>query len=226
MLERDIEAVEKLIDSLLPLPSVPQDMSVKDYELYIKLAQVFNTMANALRSAIAPLPNDAAFRITRHMHSHNAALCVVNHADLDRLEMALDTALRPATPAKPDFENKTGYNAGIYGALSKELIGPVEQEKLHKAQPWVRSLVYDLVKRIYQYRVSLRPETAQSGTAKVPEETVLVRLPITDAMSKRGLAVMRQSPMSEGGVNSVFLAMLAAAPSQSGNDNEPGGASG
>lgn len=34
----------------------------------------------------------------------------------------------------------------------------------------------------------------------------------TPQMSKRGLEVMRQSPISEGGVNSVFLAMLAVAP--------------
>lgn len=45
----DMAEAEKMLDSLLPLPSVPQDMTVKDYALYIKLAQVFNPMANALR---------------------------------------------------------------------------------------------------------------------------------------------------------------------------------
>jgi hypothetical protein len=45
----DIAEVEVMLDSLLPLPSVPQDMTVKDYDLYIKLAQVFNPMANQLR---------------------------------------------------------------------------------------------------------------------------------------------------------------------------------
>lgn len=73
--------------------------------------------------------------------------------------------------------------------------------------------------RVYLAMIAAAPSPSgveerypDGGRAKVPDVWP------TQAMSERGLAVMRQSPMSEGGVNSVFLAMLAAAPSPSVNE--------
>jgi len=59
----------------------------------------------------------------------------------------------------------TRYNAGEIHALEKELIGPVERERLAR-RPWVRSLVHQLLLRIAQLRAEveeLRKERTGAG---------------------------------------------------------------
>lgn len=79
-----------------------------------------------------------------------------------------------ALPPEPDFERKTGYTAGPLMELENELIGPDEMEKLHKALPWVRSLVYGLIKRIYQHRTAR--STIQPRAFAIMPPGVLTRL--------------------------------------------------
>ena len=50
----DVEQAEKMLDSMLPLPSTPQDLTRQDYDLYLRLAALLNPMANALRSPLVP----------------------------------------------------------------------------------------------------------------------------------------------------------------------------
>lgn len=49
-------------------------------------------------------------------------------------------------------EGNTKYNAGVIFALQKELIGPVEQERLGKSPQWARVLVAGLLRRIANLR--------------------------------------------------------------------------
>ena len=43
-----MEEIDRRIQKMLPLPSVPQDLTRADYELYIKLAEAFYPMRNLL----------------------------------------------------------------------------------------------------------------------------------------------------------------------------------
>lgn len=49
-------------------------------------------------------------------------------------------------------ETNKAYNAAEMSALHDELINPVDAERLNKAPAWTRSLVTDLVQRIYNLR--------------------------------------------------------------------------
>jgi hypothetical protein len=62
----------KMLDELLPLPGVPQDMGERDYRLYIKLAELFVPMREAVESAV-PEELDTA---QRKLHGIAAAIAV------------------------------------------------------------------------------------------------------------------------------------------------------
>jgi hypothetical protein len=64
----------------------------------------------------------------------------------------------------------------------------------------------------------ISPKTQVEGSGATYPPSADAASTITPEMSARGLAVMRQSPMTEAGANSVFLAMLALShgPSDSG----------
>lgn len=49
-------------------------------------------------------------------------------------------------------ETDTKYNAGVIDALEKELLGPVERQRLHKAPLWTRLVVNTLIRRIANLR--------------------------------------------------------------------------
>ncbi len=51
-------------------------------------------------------------------------------------------------------EQCTRYNAGVIQALEKELISPLERERLAR-RPWVRSLVHQLLLRIANLRAEV-----------------------------------------------------------------------
>ncbi len=51
----------------------------------------------------------------------------------------------------PEGEDYRAYNAAVIQALTKELIGSAERERLDKT-PWARSLVNELIQRIANLR--------------------------------------------------------------------------
>ena len=125
-------------------------------------------------------------------------------------EQSLANGGRPMTPERELLRATVSLlrRCLSHGLLRAEAVELIAQAETLLAQPADFSRHHDFLGIGGE---SVQPATAPSSTAKVPDDAVLVRLPITDAMSERGLAVMRQAPMSEGGVNSVFLAMLAVA---------------
>lgn len=66
--------------------------------------------------------------------------------------IALAQCSHRAAVTGPRGETDTAYNLGEITELQKEIIGSVERERLQKASPWVRSLVNELVQRIYNLR--------------------------------------------------------------------------
>lgn len=55
---------------------------------------------------------------------------------------------------EPEGESANAYSASVIGAITKELIGPVERERLDKT-PWARSIVTELLRRIANLRALL-----------------------------------------------------------------------
>lgn len=78
-----------------------------------------------------------------------------------------------ASVAAPQGEDDTAYNADAILRLRQEVIGEVERERLAKALPWVRSLVNDLIQRIYNLRRMAAPSTQPSArvAAEIPRTT-------------------------------------------------------
>lgn len=76
---------------------------------------------------------------------------------------------RRASVAAPQGEDDTAYNADAILRLRQEVIGEVERERLAKALPWVRSLVNDLIQRIYNLRRMAAPSTQPSARVAAEE---------------------------------------------------------
>jgi hypothetical protein len=65
------------------------------------------------------------------------------------------------------------------------------------------------IQRLKNAAPQISPKTQVEGSGATYPPSADAASTITPEMSARGLAVMRQSPMTEAGANSVFLAMLA-----------------
>jgi hypothetical protein len=100
--QRHGEAHERIEQAMCEsMMTLARDGRHADADMLRQAIELFRS----LQSATQLKPNDAAFRIERTMHIYNETLCAVKHEDLDRLEMALDTALRQAAELRAQPAN-------------------------------------------------------------------------------------------------------------------------
>jgi hypothetical protein len=124
----------------------------------------------SLRSATAQKPNDAAFRIERTMHIYNETLCAVKHEDLDRLEMALDTALRQAAELRAQ-----PANARAVAEKVEDLVrGLVDQQAM--PDKWWQEPLAEILSALLDATLpeAPQPATARSGMAMMHDESPTV----------------------------------------------------
>jgi hypothetical protein len=69
-------------------------------------------------------------------------------------------------------EDQSAYNAAEMTAMQRELIGPVEYERLNKT-PWARSLVHSLVQRIANLRHNVQVLSAPSSSLQSTRDNAL-----------------------------------------------------
>ena len=140
-------------------------------------------------------PNDAAFKIKRTFYLHNCMYqCAVENADLDRLELALDTALQEAAALRqaPANARAVAYahvlKAAVGSILSEHALKLIEERvdayaaSLPEApQPATQRIGHhyddETAAAVWVGMGDKEPlsETASSGTAKVPEGWKLLK---------------------------------------------------